>query len=194
MDFKTLMDKGYSACKAKRYFEALRIGNRLVGLDHSSGYEILALAYAGLKQPDEAISTLEEGVSVAPSVWLLWQLLGNQYSDKGRYADAQRCFAEALACHRIDRSCVNFNSAIAFARAGQHDEALAALDQVSSPGFAGDVAAFRAKLQTVKERQGMPKVWFFTVDVRALPGGDMYTPGSIVAVQCFVPADRLEDA
>jgi tetratricopeptide (TPR) repeat protein len=76
----------------------LRIGYRLTGLNHSSGYEILALAYAGLKMPNKAISTLEEGVRLAPSVWLLWELLGNQYSDQGGYRDAQRCYSESVAC------------------------------------------------------------------------------------------------
>lgn len=187
------MEKGYSALRKQRYRKAIAAGRQLVQRNHSSGFEMLALAYAAVGRKEEAISTLEQGVAVAPSVWLLWNLLGNHYSDLGRHPDAQRCYLKALACQKVEGSYVHFNSAIAFARAKDHESALRALDRVTSPKFKENVADFRAKIAEDQERQRMPTVWFFLVEVRALEGGEMYVPGSAALLQCCVPGDRLED-
>lgn len=111
-----LMKKGFEALELSRTDQAIRIGQKLKELRHSSAFEILALAYEENGQHKRAIRVLEEGVGRAPSVWILWQLLGNCYSNIERFTDAQKCYVKALHCPHADTSAIHLNSAIAFFR------------------------------------------------------------------------------
>jgi tetratricopeptide (TPR) repeat protein len=118
------------ACRcvdAGEFREAVRLGRRLIAERYSGGHEVAALGYNGLGKSTLAIQTLERGVKRAPGVWLLWQLLGNTLSDSGRRARAHACYAKALACDRVDRSSVLYNTAIAYSRQRKYRESLAAL-------------------------------------------------------------------
>ena len=189
-----MIDKGYASLKAKEHDKAIQIGRDLIDHNHSSGFEILALAFAGLNRKDKAIAVLEKGVATVPSVWLLWELLGNYYSDTRRYTDAQRCYGKALSCPKADTSIIHYNAGLAFFREGRHAEALSALEKVVSGDPLERVTALRGKIRKAQERSALPDVWFFLVEVRALAGGDMYVEGSTVFLQCCVPATRLEDS
>src|SRR5947208_661551 len=111
---EALMQKGFSLLDAHRYKEGLEVGRKLNRMQHSSSFEIMALAYLRLGQLAKAIAILEKGVAKAGRVWLLWELLGNCYSDDGRYADAEKAYQEALTKERCDGDVIQLNRAVAF--------------------------------------------------------------------------------
>ncbi|MBA4387690.1 MAG: hypothetical protein C0404_06890 [Verrucomicrobia bacterium] len=112
-----LMKKGFEALESSDTDRAIDIGRELKNLRHSSAFEILALAHEQKGHVKRAIRILEEGVRRAPRVWVLWQLLGNYYSNMERFANAQQCYLKALDCPHADTSSIHFNAAIAFFRA-----------------------------------------------------------------------------
>jgi tetratricopeptide (TPR) repeat protein len=118
MDTDELMNRGYEECKVKNYEAALSTGEQLIERGHTSGFEIAALASAGLDDRDRAIQFLERGIEIGPSVWLLWHLLANYYSDEGRYDDARDSYQKALECKKVDKSCVFYNWALVELRDG----------------------------------------------------------------------------
>ena len=71
------MDRGFELVNNGEYEDALDVGMQLKSMRHTSAFEIIALAHAGLDDLEQAIEILEEGVTQGPTVWLLWQLLGN---------------------------------------------------------------------------------------------------------------------
>jgi tetratricopeptide (TPR) repeat protein len=139
-----LMRDGYNALNRDQRARALKIGRRLRRLRHSSGFEIMALAYLAQDKFDKAIKVLEKGVQKAPSVWLLWQLLGNCYSDHERFGEAHVCYERALKCPGVDGDSVHLNTSIALAREGRLDDALSAVERIA--GEALQPAATAQKL------------------------------------------------
>src|SRR5260221_870929 len=128
-----LMRKGFSFLDEHRSTDALEIGRKLKKLPHSSAFEILALAHVRSNKLSKAIAVLEEGVTKVGRVWILWELLGNCYSDAGRFAKAEKAYREALTREGCDLDVVHLNRAIAFNRRGKHAEAKIALRLVKSP-------------------------------------------------------------
>ncbi len=139
-----LMRDGYDALNRNEHARALKIGRRLRRLHHSSGFEIIALAWLAQDKPAKAITVLEEGVQKAPLVWLLWQLLANCYSDEERFGEAHVCYERALTCPGVDCDSVHLNVSIALTREGRFDEALPAVDGIK--GEALQPAATAQKL------------------------------------------------
>ena len=110
---------------------AFAAGRELLGLQHSSGFEILALAHAMRGEMDQAIDVLENGVRKAPDVWILWQLLGNDYSAVERFEEAFEAYERALQCEGVDADALGYNHGVALMRSGRIQQALARLEQVS---------------------------------------------------------------
>lgn len=127
-----LIHEAHEAIGACDISKAIKIGRRLKKLRHSSAFEIMALAYADDEKPGRAIKVLEEGVQKAPLCWLLWQLLGNYYSEQKRHRDSQKCYRQALQCPQVDPSSVHLNIAIGLGRHGDHEAALRHVNQVTS--------------------------------------------------------------
>ena len=124
-----LMDRGFDHLETYEYKKAVKIGKKLIELRHTSGFEIQALAYAGLGKKKKAIRILEEGVQKGPGVWLLWQLLGNYYSDVENYAEALAAYDQALQCSNPDAKSLKFNRALVLNRQGKDEEALLQLQK-----------------------------------------------------------------
>jgi len=99
-----LMRKGFALVGEGRYADALQIGRKLKRLGHFSAFEIMALAHLGLDELPKAIATLEEGVAKAGRV--LWELLGNCYSDAGSFKKADQAYTRALLKDRCYRDLV----------------------------------------------------------------------------------------
>jgi hypothetical protein len=131
-DTQRLYGEAMGKLDDQAYDEAIALGERLKDLGFSGGFEVIALARGGQKDLPGAVAELREGVVVAPSVWLLWHLLGNYLSDLDQVDEALEAYTAALACPRSDRATIHYNRAIAFRRAGRYQEALAAADEVSS--------------------------------------------------------------
>jgi tetratricopeptide (TPR) repeat protein len=127
-----LMEEGFDALAGHDTKRALRIARELKKLHHSSNFEIMALAHVADGQTEQAVRVLKEGVGVAPTVWRLWQLLGNCYSDLERFEESDEAYRRALQCPGADVSTIHLNRAIALERDEKHEEAIQALAQVSS--------------------------------------------------------------
>jgi len=140
---ESLKEQAYEYLDAYDTKKAVKIGKKLKRLRHSSAYEILALAHQMDGNTGKAIKVLEKGTKLAPGVWLLWQLLGNLFSDEKRFAEAQSCYGSALSCEGVNLSSVHYNSALALTRAAKFKLALGKLDEVTDPRFRLKAAALR---------------------------------------------------
>ena len=127
-----LMEDAYELLDSYSCDEAVKIGLKLLKLGYSGAYEILALAYYRTGERQRAMETLNEGLKKAPDVWLLWQLIGNIYSDDGKYVEAHEAFARSLTCPGVDESWVRYNQAVALSRQERYLESLAQCLQVSN--------------------------------------------------------------
>jgi tetratricopeptide (TPR) repeat protein len=126
------MREGYAALEAGRLARAFEAGEQLQGLRHPAAFEILAVVHARQGELARAIAVLEEGVRAAPRVWVLWKLLGDQYSDAGRFAEGHQAYHEALLCPEADEDLIRLNVARALDREGRHVEALDSLDRIAT--------------------------------------------------------------
>ncbi len=141
-----LMDKGFELLKEYNFDEAIAVGRRLKTMRHTSGFEILATAYHEKGEQKKAIRELEEGVSKAPKVWRLWQLLGSYYSYDRRFEQAHRAYQRALGCPECYPDNVHLNIAIALGREEHYEEALEALGRVTDKDEELQLRACSARL------------------------------------------------
>jgi len=127
---------------------ALEIGKRLESMKQLSGYEIQAAAYAEMEEMEQAVKVLESGVAQAeagtPSVWRLWQLLGNYRADLDRFPAAFEAYeAAGNTAPDEDIVIIDFNHANALSRHGDREAAHQRLDRVfESPYLAHNGHAF----------------------------------------------------
>ncbi len=143
---ENLMDEGYDALRAGFLAEAEAIGRQLLEHRHSSGFEILALSLGDSGDVEEAVQVLEEGVEVAPGVWLLWQLLGNFRSDLGLFTEALEAYDRALFCEDVEKDSVYFNIATVLSRQEKFEEALSYLQLVENDELRLRASALSAEL------------------------------------------------
>jgi Flp pilus assembly protein TadD len=92
-----LMHLAFRALDSGKPKAALKVAKKLERMRYSGSFEIQALAYADLGDPSKAISVLREGTTKCPNVWLLWQLLGNNLSDAGRFEEAFEAYEKGSA-------------------------------------------------------------------------------------------------
>ncbi|CUU03711.1 Tetratricopeptide repeat-containing protein [Armatimonadetes bacterium GBS] len=112
--------------------KAARFAEQLLRMRHTAGFEIKARALWAMGRPEDAIATLQEGVAIAPEVWILWEYLGRYLSDAGRYSEALDAFRSGLACPNAPQDGFLFNLAIVYQRLGEYDNALQMLEQAES--------------------------------------------------------------
>ena len=147
-----LINSGFKLINAEDYEEALKVGEQLRAQCHTSAFEILALAHAGLDETERAVEVLEEGVEKGPTVWPLWQLLGNYRSDLGRYEEAHAAYEHALACPEVNRSSVHLNVAIALTRQDRLDEAMKQLERIDDDAIQPHAEAQRLRILNQQQR------------------------------------------
>ncbi|MEZ5990332.1 MAG: tetratricopeptide repeat protein [Planctomycetota bacterium] len=129
-----LVERGFTAISDGDLEQALTVAARLRELRHSSCFELEALAHEEAGDRDRALAVLDEGLGMAPGVWVLWQLRGNILSDTGDYDEARASYEEALRCGEVDRGSVLYNLALAEYRQGELGAGLATLDRIGEPG------------------------------------------------------------
>ncbi len=125
---------------------ARTLGRNLRDEGFSGGYEVLAAVEQAEGRLDRAIELLEEGVTRAPAVWPLWQLLGNLYSDAHRPGDALDAYEKALGCRGVDTASVLFNMAVVYERERQPARALEQLDAMPKGHSVPGATALRVSL------------------------------------------------
>ncbi|MFN7134046.1 MAG: tetratricopeptide repeat protein, partial [Myxococcales bacterium] len=89
---RALFEEAWRALQLRDGPRARMLGEQLVNAGYSGGYEVLAAEARQRRDLPGAISILEEGVTGAPGVWPLWELLGNYYSDARRYPEALEAY------------------------------------------------------------------------------------------------------
>jgi tetratricopeptide (TPR) repeat protein len=129
---EALTRRGYHAIRSRAYDDAIATARRLRDLGYSSAFEIEALAHAEQGDLTRAISVLEDGVRIAPAVWVNWQLLGNYLSDAGRYLDADVAYSNALTCPDVWTASVFLNRSLVADRREDYAQALAHLDKAGT--------------------------------------------------------------
>ena len=130
IDRDDLMEQAFGYINTNELKKAAKIGNQLLKMKYTGGFEIMGLVYMEKGEINKAIKTLEEGVKKAPDIWLLWQLLGNAYSDNKKYKKALQSYSSALKCADKDVSSIYYNIAIALSREEKYEEALKACENV----------------------------------------------------------------
>lgn len=132
--------------------EAIELGNELLRLNFSGGFEILALAFQQQNDFDKAVEILETGVEECPDLWLLWQLLGNMYSYRKNYAEAYSAYDRALTCPDVWIDSVMLNKAIALSREGDYPGSEEALPDLENSSLAIEILSVRlANLNALEE-------------------------------------------
>lgn len=132
-----LMDEAFEYLDNHKWKRAIKTGRKLLDLRHSSGFEILARAYAAQGKPKKTRQILQEAVELAPKVWILWELLGVACSDAGRYEEGAKAFQSALECPAANADSIHFNWAIMLDRQDRKAEAILLLRKIpnASPGW-----------------------------------------------------------
>jgi tetratricopeptide (TPR) repeat protein len=102
MDIEFLMRQADDALQAGNDKAALTAGQNLVDLRHAYGFEVLARAYLLRDEKTRAIAALQDGVSKAPNVWQLWELLGDSWTDVGDGRRAREAYERVLALPNSD--------------------------------------------------------------------------------------------
>jgi tetratricopeptide (TPR) repeat protein len=97
MDIELLIRHAGDALEAGNDKAALEAGQSLVDMRHAYGFEVLARAYLLRDEKTRAIATLQDGVSKAPNVWQLWELLGDSWTDVGDERRARESYERVLA-------------------------------------------------------------------------------------------------
>ncbi len=128
-DPEQLMETAERALEQGDPRKAVQIAEQLFRMRHTAGFEIKARALWDMGRPEDAIATLQEGVEIAPEVWVLWEYLGRYLSDMERYGDALEAFRNGLACPNAPQDSFLFNLAIVHQRQGEYDTALQMLEQ-----------------------------------------------------------------
>src|SRR6188472_1443631 len=102
MDIESLIRHADDALEAGNDKAALTLGQNLVDLRHAYGFEVLARAYLLRDEKTRAIATLQDGVSKAPKVWQLWELLGDSWLDVGDDLRAREAYERVLELPNAD--------------------------------------------------------------------------------------------
>lgn len=139
-EVQELIDEAFEWLEFDKPKKALKIGKKLEKMQHSSGFEIQALAYRDLNKRKKAIKVLERGTRTVPDVWLLWQLLGNFYSEEGQFEKSFEVFEKGLKIPSGDYVSLNYNYVIALERSGSIQKAKEKMSGIfSDKYFPGDV-------------------------------------------------------
>lgn len=122
MDIDSLIDQADEALEAGDDNTAITIGQQLIEMRNAYGFQVLARAYWQRDEKTKAIRTLQDGVSKAPKLWPLWQLLGDYWSDVGDGKRARECYETVLEIPTSD----SVSRVHALSELDRHDEAIAA--------------------------------------------------------------------
>lgn len=116
-----LMEEGFALLEEGFFERALKIGDKLLKKKHTAGFEIKARAWWELGNTQKAIETLEEGLKVAPEIWVFWDMLGKIYSDEAQFQDALAAFQQVFQFPDADPNGNHYNIALTYHRMGEPD-------------------------------------------------------------------------
>jgi tetratricopeptide (TPR) repeat protein len=120
-------ERGVACLLEGKLFRAERIANRLIEQSYSGGDELKARCLYARGEREEAIAVLERAVEKSPTVCMLWDYLGEFYSDGGRYADALAAFHQSRSVGG-NIGVAGYNLAVTYGRMGDFEQALKFLE------------------------------------------------------------------
>ncbi len=139
---------GYAYLQLRDYPQATAYFNEMVRLapDDATGYHFLAEAQRAAGQAQRAVTTLERALLVVRESPLTHQLLGEAYSDLGRFRPAAESYRRALT---IDPMAVDAlfgmgRASLQLGRTADARDALSELERLRSPR-AAELRALLAK-------------------------------------------------
>lgn len=112
----------------QQYGQAAALGEQLIRLRFSGGYEILARSFAGRGEHSLALTVLGQAVREAPTIWSLWAEKGNAHSELGEFEAALQSYQQARNCPGADLEQLELNEAILAYRQGRPAHALERLE------------------------------------------------------------------
>lgn len=141
---------GYAQLQLRDYSKAMTYFSEMVRLapDDATGYHFLAETQRAAGQSQRAVATLERALLVVRESPLTHQLLGEAYSDLGRFRPAAESYRRALA---LDPVLVNAwfgmgRASLQLGRVADARDALTELERLRSPR-AAELRALLAKAQ-----------------------------------------------
>lgn len=141
---------GYAQLQLRDYSRAMAYFSEMIRLapDDASGYHFLAETQRAAGQPQRAVTTLERALLVVRESPLTHQLLGEAYSDLGRFRPAADSYNRALALDpmRVDAWFGVGRASLQLGRAADARDALSELERLRSPR-AAELRALIAKWQ-----------------------------------------------
>lgn len=139
---------GYAQLQLRDYPGAMAYFSEMIRLapDDAAGYHFLAETQRAAGQPERAVTTLERALLVVRESPLTHQLLGEAYSDLGRFRPAAASYQRALALDpmRVDAWFGMGRASLQLGRAADARDALTELERLRSPR-ATDLRALIAK-------------------------------------------------
>lgn len=141
---------GYAQLQLRDYPGAMAYFSEMIRLapDDASGYHFLAETQRAAGQPQRAVTTLERALLVVRESPLTHQLLGEAYSDLGRFRPAAESYNRALALDpmRVDAWFGVGRVSLQLGRVADARDALSELERLRSPR-AAELRALIAKQQ-----------------------------------------------
>ncbi|MCW5934786.1 MAG: hypothetical protein KIT45_10915 [Fimbriimonadia bacterium] len=127
------MEEGFALLEEGEYERALKVADKLLKKKHTSGFEIKARAWWELGNTQQAIETLEEGLKIAPEIWVFWDMLGKIHSDEAQFQDALAAFQQVFQFPDADSNGNYYNIALTYHRMGEPDLAERELANMQVP-------------------------------------------------------------
>jgi cytochrome c-type biogenesis protein CcmH/NrfG len=128
---------GYAQLQLRDYAKATAYFSEMVRLapDDATGYHFLAETQRAAGQPQRAVTTLERALLVVRESPLTHQLLGEAYSDLGRFRPAAEAYRRALAIDPLlaDAWFGAGRASLQLGRAADARDALDELERLRSP-------------------------------------------------------------
>lgn len=128
---------GYAQLQLRDYPKAMAYFGEMIRLapDDASGYHFLAETQRAAGQPQRAVTTLERALLVVRESPLTHQLLGEAYSDLGRFRPAAESYNRALALDPmlVDAWFGMGRASLQMGRVADARDALSELERLRSP-------------------------------------------------------------
>ena len=128
---------GYAQLQLRDYSKAMAYFSEMIRLapDDATGYHFLAETQRAAGQPQRAVATLERALLVVRESPLTHQLLGEAYSDLGRYRPAAESYNRSLALDPVqaDAWFGVGRASVQLGRAADARDALTELERLRSP-------------------------------------------------------------
>lgn len=128
---------GYAQLQLRDYPKAMTYFSEMIRLapDDATGYHFLAETQRAASQPQRAVTTLERALLVVRESPMTHQLLGEAYSDLGRYRPAAESYNRALALDPMlaDAWFGMGRASLQLGRAADARDAVTELERLRSP-------------------------------------------------------------